>query len=275
MRGEANGVTEDPPVWIYVMGTGNDRKSPQGRLQHGGYWRAEREWPLTRAVLTPLHLHADGTLRPFPAKLMTALEYTFDPDDPVPTIGGNISSNANLMEAGGYDQRPRAETHPPGGTLPLSTRQDVLVFRTDPLAEDLEVTGTVVVRLLARSDAPSTDFTAKLIDEIPPNEDYPLGFDLNIGDSIQRVSSSAGQAEPGVTITLYPTAHVFKRGHRIRLDVSSSNYPRFDVNPNTGAPLGTSRTRVKARNTIWTGPQNTSLVELPVILPAERGPAGR
>ena len=105
------------------------------------------------------------------------------------------------------------------------------------------MTGTVEVQLWVSSTAPDTDFTAKLIDEIPPNADYPLGFDLNIGDSILRTRyresldhpklMKPGEVVP-VTITLYPTANVFKKGHRIRVDVSSSNYPRFDVNPNTG-----------------------------------------
>ena len=112
------------------------------------------------------------------------------------------------------------------------------------------MTGTVQVRLWVCSTAPDTDFTAKLIDEIPPNADYPLGFDLNLGDSILRAALPRGlttrlrRCTPGdvvpTTITLYPTANVFKKGHRIRVDVSSSNYPRFDVNSNTGEPLGGS-----------------------------------
>ncbi len=276
MRGDKNGVDDDPPVWIYIMGTGDDRRSPVGRLQHGGSWRAEREWPLARTRPTVLYLQADGSLSgSAPSIESSATTYTFDPRHPVPTIGGNISSNQGLMTNGGYDQRPRDDTHAAGNRLPLSERRDVLVFRTAPLDADLEVTGTVQVQLWVDSTAPDTDFTAKLIDEIPPNPDYPLGFDLNIGDSIIRARYREGldhQAPPlrpglpaRVTITLYPTANVFKKGHRIRIDLSSSNYPRFDVNPNTGGPLGDYRRMVAADNTVYHDAAHPSQVVLPVI----------
>jgi putative CocE/NonD family hydrolase len=275
MRGEANGVDE-VPVWLYIMGTGDDRRSPAGRLRHGGFWRAEREWPLARARKTVLYLRADGSLAsetPPPGASHTT--YTFDPHHPVPSIGGNISSNQGLMSNGGYDQRPRDDTHAAGNRLPLSERRDVLVFRTPPLDADLEVTGTVEVKLWVSSGAPDTDFTAKLIDEIPPNPDYPLGFDLNLGDSILRMRYRQGLHRPApplehgkiepITITLYPTANVFKKGHRIRVDVSSSNYPRFDVNPNTGDPLGEYRRMIPADNTVHHDAAHPSQVILPVI----------
>jgi putative CocE/NonD family hydrolase len=179
------------------------------------------------------------------------------------------------MTNGGYDQRPREDTHAAENRLPLSERRDVLVFRTAPLEADMEVTGTVEAKLWVSSSAPDTDFTAKLIDEIPPNSDYPLGFDLNIGDSILRMRYREGidhQAPPlktgevvPITITLYPTAIVFKKGHRIRVDVSSSNYPRFDVNPNTGDPLGDYRRMVPADNTVFHDAAHPSQVVLPVI----------
>src|SRR5207249_780655 len=108
-----------------------------------------------------------------PADTDSRTTYTFDPNHPVPTIGGNISSNQGLMTNGGYDQRPRDDTHAAEDRLPLSERRDVLVFRSAPLAEDVEVTGTVQVKLWIASSAVDTDFTAKLIDEIPPNPDYP------------------------------------------------------------------------------------------------------
>ena len=278
MRGEKNGVDEEP-VLLYIMGTGDDRRSPAGRLRHGGYWRAEREWPIARTRPTPLYLNADGKLSGAAPSLDSShTTYTFDPRHPVPTIGGNISSNQGLMTNGGYDQRPRDETHAADSRLPLSERRDVLVFRAAPLAADLEVTGTVDVKLWVSSSAPDTDFTAKLIDEIPPNPDYPLGFDLNLGDSILRtryregLDHQASPLKPGevvpITITLYPTANVFKKGHRIRVDVSSSNYPRFDVNPNTGDPLGEYRRMVPADNTVYHDAAHPSQVVLPVIPPA-------
>ena len=276
LRGEKNGVDNDPPVWIYVMGTGDDRKSPKGKLQHGGSWRAEREWPLARTKPTTLFLQPGGELstEPLPRKT-SSTTYTFDPMHPVPTIGGNISSSTGLMSNGGWDQRTREDTHAAGHHLPLSERRDVLVFRTDPLPENLEVTGTVEVRLWISSTAPETDFTAKLIDEIPPNPDYPLGFDLNIGDSIIRTRYRQGNDGPApplqrgtpepVSIVLYPTSNVFKKGHRLRVDISSSNYPRFDVNPNTGAPLGDYRVMRTAENSVYHDATHPSQVILPVI----------
>lgn len=275
MRGEENGVEEDAPVWLYVMGTGDDRRSSEGRLLHGGTWRSEREWPIARTISTPMYLHSDGTLsasKPTIAESRTT--YRFDPDRPVPTIGGNISSNTNLMTNGGYDQRPREDTHAAGNSLPLSERPDVLVFRTEPLPEAVELTGTVEVVLWVASSALDTDFTAKLVDEIPPNADYPLGYDLNIGDSILRLRYREGLDRqvpytPGavvpITITLYPTSNVFKKGHRIRVDISSSNYPRFDVNPNTGEPLGISRRKIMADNTVVHDAGHPSHVILPVV----------
>jgi putative CocE/NonD family hydrolase len=255
--------------------TGDDRRSAAGRLKHGGYWRAERAWPPARARAETYFLHADGRLSlDAPADREGRSTYTFDPHHPVPTIGGNISSNQNLMNNGGYDQRPRSDTHAAEDALPLSERQDVLVFRSDPLGRDVEVTGTVEAKLWVSSTAPDTDFTAKLIDEIPPSTDYPLGFDLNIGDSILRLRYREGfdhqvLVTPGevvpIVIRLYPTANVFKKGHRIRVDVSSSNYPRFDVNPNTGEPPGMHRRLVPADNAVYHDAARPSQVVLPVI----------
>jgi putative CocE/NonD family hydrolase len=276
LRGDRTGVDDEPPVQLYIMGTGGDRRSPAGRLKHGGYWRSEREWPPARAINTRYFLHSGGTLSSTqPEQLSSHTTYRFDPRHPVPTIGGNISSNQGLISNGGYDQRPRDDTHAAGNRLPLSERRDVLVFRTSPLEADLEVTGTLLVKLFVSSTAPDTDFTAKLIDEIPPNPDYPLGFDLNIGDSILRTRYRDGldhQSPPlspgevaALTITLYPTANVFKKGHRLRIDVSSSNYPRFDVNPNTGDPLGDYRRMVTADNTVHHEAGHASHVVVPVI----------
>jgi putative CocE/NonD family hydrolase len=282
LRGVKNGVDDEPPVLLYVMGTGDDRRSGGGRLKHAGFWRTERTWPITRARQERLYLQPDGALAAAPpSQAESATTYTFDPLHPVPTVGGNISSNQGLMTAGGFDQRPRDDTHAAVNRLPLSERRDVVVFRTPPLPTDLEVTGTVQVQLWVSSTAPDTDFTAKLIDEVPPNPDYPLGFDLNLGDSIFRARYREGldhqsaPLKPGkvvpLTITLYPTSNVFKRGHRIRLDVSSSNYPRFDVNPNTGDPLGTHRRMVTAENAIHHDSAHPSHLIVPVIPAAARG----
>jgi putative CocE/NonD family hydrolase len=159
-------------------------------------------------------------------------------------------------------------------TAPLSARRDVVVFQTPPLERDMEVTGRLIVKLWASSDGPDTDFTAKLIDVYPPSADFPEGVELNIGDSIVRARYRESLAKPKMltpgkpaefTIELYPTSLLFRRGHRIRLDISSSNFPRFDVNPNTGEPLNQNQRWRVAQNTIYHDAQHPSRIILPVI----------
>lgn len=177
------------------------------------------------------------------------------------------------MEQGAYDQRCRPEIWTCEDTRSLSARNDVLVFQTAPLEHAIEVTGRLLVKLWASSDAPDTDFTVKLIDVYPPNKDFPAGVDLNIGDSIVRARyrNSLEHAElmkPGdiylFTIEMYPTSLVFQKGHRIRLDVSSSNFPRFDINPNTGEALNDNRRWAVAVNTIYHDSQYASHILLPI-----------
>ncbi|HLJ94705.1 MAG TPA: CocE/NonD family hydrolase [Gemmataceae bacterium] len=273
LNGAENGVEKESSVKLFIMGGGDGHRSKDGRLRHGGHWRDEQAFPLARTQFTPYFLSPDGLLsreRPNAAPIT----YRFDPGNPVPTIGGNLSSVSGLLEAGGFDQRTRKETLFAKQQLPLSERRDVLVYQTKPLTQDVEVTGPVVVTLYVSSTAPDTDFTAKLIDVYPPNSDYPLGFDLNIGDSITRLRYRESLAKPKlcqpnevveVKIHLYPTANIFAKGHRIRLDVSSSNFPRFDVNPNTGEPLQEHRRMVPADNTVYHDGQRASYVLLPII----------
>jgi len=263
------------PVRIFVMGTGSGRKTPDGHLDHGGSWRDEQEWPLARTRYTRFYLHADGRLSTQPPlKDEAATAYDFDPRDPVPSIGGNVSSAEGILPQGAWDQRGGPHIWNWQRPLPLSARRDVLVFQTEPLEADLEVTGEIEVRLWASSSAVDTDFTAKLIDVYPPNEDFPGGFDLNLEDGIVRARFRESLTEeklmtPGsvyeFTIRLYPTANVFKKGHRIRLDISSSNFPRFDVNPNTGEPLNRHRRMVVATNTIYHDRSRPSHIVLPVV----------
>ncbi|MCA1666501.1 MAG: CocE/NonD family hydrolase, partial [Thermomicrobia bacterium] len=246
-----------------------------GHLDHGGHWRDEPEWPLRRARPTSYYLHADGTLGPHaPTDAAAATTYHYDPRDPVPTIGGNISAAEIIMPAGGFDQRGRPGLFGCTDTLPLNARHDIVTFQTPPLGADTEVTGPISVRLWASSSAVDTDFTAKLIDVYPPNVDYPDGYALNIGDSIIRARYRDDRATPTLMtpgeiyhfdIILYPTSNIFARGHRIRLDMSSSNYPRFDINPNTGDPLGTSGRSIVAENTIYHDAAHPSHITLPVI----------
>lgn len=275
LLGRENGVDGDPPVRIFVMGSGDPHKTPEGRLFVGGTWRDEREGPLARTVYTPYYLHANGTLSPRkPTEARAFTRYAFDPRNPVPTIGGNVSSEGDLMPRGAMDQRCYPEHWLCKDTLPLSARKDVLVFETPPLERDIEVTGRLVVKLWASSDGPDTDFTAKLIDVYPPSRDFPAGVDLNVGDSIVRARyreslKTPKMLEPGrpveFTIEMYPTSLVFRRGHRIRLDISSSNFPRFDVNPNTGEALNGNRSTRVAINTVHHDAEHPSSIILPVI----------
>ena len=134
--------------------------------------------------------------------------------------------------------------------------------------------GPLEVKLWISSSAVDTDFTDKLLDVYPASDDFPGGFDMNIGDGIRRTRfrdslKSEKMMTPGeispLTIRLYPTSNIFKRGHRIRVDISSSNFPRFDVNPNTGEPLNDNRRTQIAHNTIYLDAQHPSQIVLPVI----------
>jgi hypothetical protein len=279
LKGVDNGVDREAPVRLFVMGGGDGRRTPEGRLFVGGQWREENEWPLARARPTAYYLQRGGGLSTEPPAAAPPTPYLFDPRRPVPTIGGNLSSTPGLVEAGAYDQRCRKDVWRCEDERPLSARNDVLVFRTAPLERDLEVTGRLVVKLWASSSAVDTDFTAKLVDVYPPSADFPGGVDLNVGDSIVRARYrdslvKAAPMKPGqvypFTIELYPTSLVFKRGHRIRLDVSSSNFPRFDVNPNTGEPLNDNRRWAVAENSIFHDPEHPSHIVLPVVPAAER-----
>ena len=304
LKGVDNGEAEAPPVRIFAMGGGGGYRTSGGRLFHGGRWRDEAEWPLARTNYTPYYLHGDGTLSTEePDADGGGTVYRFDPADPVPSIGGNVSSlseigplppgvgdpaNApwrarveQLMVPGGFDQVEGPEFYgcePP--YLPLGSRPDVLVFATGALAEDVEVTGPIEVKLWVSSSAPDTDFTAKLIDWYPPSRWYPHGYALNLTDSIARLRYRNGREKgelltPGeaaeLTITLYPTSNLFAAGHRIRLDVSSSNFPRFDVNPNTGDPIGRERRRQGADNRVHHNRAQPSHVVLPVIPGSRNG----
>jgi len=276
LKDAGNGLEDDPPVNLFVMGGGSGRKNSQQRLDHGGQWRSEQEWPLARALNTPFYLQPGGGLAPErPGGSNPPDKYLFDPEHPVPTIGGNISSGQPVMAAGGFDQRESEEFFGSGQPyLPLASRPDVLVFQTSPLADDVELTGPVTVQLWISSSAVDTDFTAKLIDVYPPSADYPEGYALNLTDGILRVKfrDSWERTElmtPGevyqVEVGLLPISNLFVKGHRIRLDISSSNFPRFDVNGNTGENPGTSPVRITALNSVYHDEDRASHVLLPVV----------
>ena len=276
LKGIESSREEEPPVRIFVMGGGSGKRNSQERLDHGGRWRREGQWPLARAVNTTFYLQADGSLSPqFPLEDQRPSRYLFDPNQPVPTIGGNISSGRPIMEPGGFDQRESSEfygSRPP--YLPLASRPDVLVFQTEPLAADVEVTGAISVNLWVASSALDTDFTAKLLDVYPPSEDYPEGYALNLCDGILRAKfrnswENPEPLEPGeiysIVIPLLPTSNLFVRGHRIRLDISSSNFPRFDVNGNTGENPAISAVKIPTQNSVYHDAGRPSHVLLPIV----------
>ena len=224
LKGIPNGAEQDAPLRIFVMGANE--------------WRDEHEWPLARTKYTPYYFHGggsansllgDGTLSTEPPADEPADHFVYNPAFPIPTRGGNTCCNPDLVPWGAYDQRP------------IEYRNDVLVYTSDPLEEDMEVTGPVFVKLFASTDGRDTDFTAKLMDVRPD------GHAVNLCDGIVRgryrtTRERQTLLEPGeayeFTIDLWPTSNVFKKGHRIRVDISSSNFPRFDRNPNTGNALG-------------------------------------
>ena len=270
LKGTETGVVDDPPVRIFVMGTGDGHKTPDGKLFHGGYWRDEEQWPLARAKPTRYYLHPDGGLNTqVPPATAPPSGYASDPQHPVPTIF--------TRQGGGWDQRCRKESPQCDNTLPLAARPDVLVFRSATLRENVEATGPVTVTLSVSSDAPDTDVAVKLIDEYPPTADFPNGFALILVDGLRRgrYRNSLEKAEfmePGriyqFAFELPPTSNVFKKGHRVRIDVSSSNFPKFDVNPNTGEPIQFhTRTRI-AHNQVYHDQQHQSFIELPIVTSA-------
>ena len=281
LKGQDSEWETESAVRIFVMGGGSGRRNPEGRLDHGGAWRVEQEWPLARARPTAFYLRPGGLLSMnAPDALESAAggsspsRYRFDPDNPTPTIGGNISSGQPIMYPGGFDQTEAAGFYGCSEPyLPLASRLDVLVFQTEPLEQGIEVTGPIVVNLWVGSSAPDTDFTAKLVDVYPPSPDYPEGYALNITDGIRRAKfrdswESPSLLEPGgvypLTIELFPTSNLFAPGHRIRLDISSSNFPRFDVNGNTGENPAWSTVKVVAENRVYHDSDHPSHVTLPL-----------
>lgn len=271
-------ATPDPlpaPVTYFMMGGGSGRRTVAGRLDHGGEWRTATQWPPSSARPVPFFLHPSKVLGATPPEQSARATFTYDPENPLPTIGGATASGAPVMAAGAYDQRESATifaaTHPGRA---LADRPDVLVFETAVLERAVEVAGDVVANLWVASDAPDTDITITLMDIHPPSDDYPQGYAMNLAHGILRLRFRDGfeRAKPmaageiyAIRVEGYPTANRFMPGHRIRLQVSSSNFPHFDVNPNTGAPAGEPTDMRLARNTVLFGPDHPSHVVLSVI----------
>jgi putative CocE/NonD family hydrolase len=247
LKGEDNGVPNDPPVTYYVMGAVGEANAP------GNEWRTADHWPVPAAE-SRYYYHADGSLTPEPpTEDQASRTYTFDPAKPVPTLGG-----AELFPpAGPTDQRPG------------ENRPDVLVFTTPPLEKPLEVTGRLRAHLWVSSSAVDTDFTANLTDV------YPDGRSMLVTDGIIRARHRNScerddLLKPGevveVDIDLWSTSLIFNAGHRIRVALSSSNSPRFQPNPNTGEAFPPEGSKgVPAENTIYFDAAHPSHVVLPVV----------
>jgi putative CocE/NonD family hydrolase len=257
LKGEENGLYDEPPLQIFVMGE--------------NAWRFEHEWPLKRTEFTPWYLHSngranslfgDGTLSMEPPAGEPSDRFNYDPERPVPSIGGNNSTQDWSQSAeepivpGPVDQRV------------IGRRDDVLVYTSAALEDDLEVTGPLEIVLYAASSAPDTDFTAKLIDV------FPDGYAMNIAEGIIRARYRNDERnpellEPGEVddyhIRMYPTSNVFRAGHRVRLDISSSSFPRFSRNLNTGESVATGTTIRIAEQRVLHSTEYPSHVVLPVI----------
>ena len=240
------------PVRIYVMGLNR--------------WRNETEWPLARTRYTPYYLHSQGQANTLHGDGFLSLEppvgdeardsFVYNPDNPAPSAGGSmLGPNAGIQAQND-----------------IESREDVLVYSTSPLAEDLEVTGPVQLMLQVSTTAPNTDFTAKLVDV------YPDGRAYNVSEGILRRRYAKEPVRQGskedlrttsdptkITIDLWPTSQVFFRGHQLRLEVSSSSYPRFDRNPNTGGNIPTEREPVAATQTVHHTQKAASYLRLPIV----------
>ncbi len=297
LTGADSGWGEMPPVKMFVMGGGSGRRIASGRIDHGGRWRDQTAWPPAGAAAVDWFLQPGGGLSHDAAAEDGGMSsYLFDPERPVPSISANVSSlrefapedptlkqqiwpptqrSRELILPGGADQRTRPDVmgaEPP--YLPTASRADVLSFRSEPLADPVEAIGPVTVRLWVSTDAPDTDFTAALLDCYPPSSDYPEGYALRLTDSIKRLRFRNGYdreefVSPAdvveLSIELYPTSNVFQAGHRIGVEISSSNYPRFDVNPNTGEPIGRQTHTRTALNTVHHNAEHASRLELSVL----------
>lgn len=261
-------------VQVFIMGGGDGRRSSEGKMRHGGHWISSSHWPLANSQTLSLYLGEDGHLQGQPAQITGKRQYQANPHHPVPTIGGAVTSGLPVFRGGAFDQRENAEFFASrGDNLPLSARADILVFQTSPLEHDLLVAGSLKVQLWISSDAPDTDFTAKLIDVYPANEDYPQGYAMNITDGIIRCRyrnswQKSEMLTPGVIVLVeiepFACCNLFAKGHRLRLDIASSNFPRFDCNPNSGEPEGEARLKRIATNTLYMGQDYPSQLILTV-----------
>ncbi len=251
LKGEANGVEKEKPVKIFVMGKNE--------------WRDEDDWPLAHAKNMKYYLHSAGAANGLAGNgaLSTVApaeekpdQFVYDPSDAAPTIGGPLCCGALPTGIGPEDQRP------------AEARGDVLVYTTPAFAKDTEVTGPVSLDLYVSSSAVDTDFTGMLVDV------WPNGFAQNLTSGILRLRYRNSQekpelANPGetyhITVDLWATSNVFLAGHKLRLEVSSSNFPRFDRNLNTGEEQARATRMIKATNVIYHDKAHPSALIVPIV----------
>jgi len=266
LKGKPDKHISEQPVRYFRMGGGSGARDNKGRRIHGGEWLSAQAWPVPDARPYRLYLHSDKALNARPGSGSPAI-FTFDPADPVPTIGGRYGMGSwtpNCFQ----DQVCHPGILGCKGEGPLADRSDVLSFSTGPLTENMEVTGPVKARLWVSAEAPDTDFTAKLVDVAPDGyaallTDGQLRLRYRNGFDKQNLLKPGQVAE--VIIELGATSNLFAKGHRIRVDISSSNWPRFESNPNTGAPVNAPAAGRKARNTVYMDSRRPSHIELPVV----------
>jgi len=248
-----------PAVTYFMMGGGRGGKDAANRLEHGGQWKSTQQWPPAGGSDLVFRLVADGTLSAQAPVEGSRRTIAVDLDHPVPTIGSSIR-NPDIMpgfiSSGGMDQVERNDVHrSPGTGLPLSSRHDVAVFRSPVLVEPLEITGPLTVRLWISAGAAAADLSVKIVDEYPPSPTWPNGFALNIADHYQRFASwtglLTGDEERPQLVEIGPIhlANRFMPGHRLRLQVANSSWPRYDRNPESPAQF---------RFSIWCGADTPS-----------------
>jgi|SRR5271157_121763 len=252
LKGLANGSAEEKPVKIFVMGKNE--------------WRDENEWPLARARTTKYFLQSNGSANSVRGGGLLAQEiregkassdkFVYDPANPVPTLGGPLCCAQRLLLPGPKDQRP------------IESREDVLIYSTPAFQNDLEVTGPVSLEICVSSTAVDTDFTAKLVDV------WPNGFAQNLSEGILRMRYRTSREHPEmmrpgevykVRIDMVATSNVFLAGHKLRLEISSSNFPRFDRNLNSGEDQARATRMIKAENTVLHDTEHPSALILPIV----------
>jgi predicted acyl esterase len=268
-----------PPVQVYLMGGGDGRRAGNGRLNHGGTWYRDHAWPPKNVAPTRYYLRAGGGLsREKPNEPISSSTYVYDPRNTVSSNGRCIipygpSAGQGFGGMGPHDQI-ELETLPGHGKpgRRIVDRPDVLAFQTPPLGRQTVIAGDIQMTLWVSSDAPDTDFYVKLVDFHPPSDDYPQGYGFPVSEGILRARYREGFDKPKLMkpaekyrlrFPLEPAANRFAPGHRIRIYVTSSNFPNFDINRNTGDPA--SHESRLARNTIHHHATRPSNVELPIV----------